>query len=307
MQLVAAGGGLGEQVLVIQLIQVAAGVVQAGVVQRGGGVGVEAGPGNQAEPAEQPLLACGEVLVGQVERGRDRQVLGVHQRQPVPGRGQARRPGSPAVQAGWWRSWLASIPIASGRYPHSRVISPTAASPALQPGPGRQPGQQRRRLAGGKGVQADHRGVLQRGQPPAAGDQHQAARGAGQQRPDLLMPGRVIQQQQDLLARHVIAPPRRPGLQPGRDLRRGHPGGQQQAGQRIGRVDRPLPGGVGVQRQEELPVREAPGQPVRGVHREGGLADPGHPVDRVDAHHPAARGQARQAPPSAGRARPGGR
>ena len=43
MQLVAAGCGLGEQVLVIQLIQAAAGLVQAGAVERGGGVGVEAG------------------------------------------------------------------------------------------------------------------------------------------------------------------------------------------------------------------------------------------------------------------------
>ena len=50
--------------------------------------------------------------------------------------------------------------------------------------------------------------------------------------------------------------------------------------------DRPLPRGVGVQRQEELPVREGSGQPVRGVHREGGLADPGHPADRVNAHDP---------------------
>jgi hypothetical protein len=33
-----------------------------------------------------------------------------------------------------------------------------------------QPGQQLRRLAGGQGIEADHRGVLQRGQPPAAGD-----------------------------------------------------------------------------------------------------------------------------------------
>jgi hypothetical protein len=106
----------------------------------------------------------------------------------------------------------------------------------------------------------------------------------------LVVPGRVVEQQQNLLARDVIAPPGRPGLQPGRDLLRGHPRGQQQAGQRIGRIDRPLPGGVGVQRQEELPIWEAPGQPVGGVHREGGLADPGHPVDRVNAHHHAARG-----------------
>jgi hypothetical protein len=42
-----------------------------------------------------------------------------------------------------------------------------------------------------------------------------------------------------------------------------------------------------VQRQEDLPAGEPAGQPVRGVHRERGLAHPGHPADRVDAHHPA--------------------
>jgi hypothetical protein len=31
------------------------------------------------------------------------------------------------------------------------------------------------------------------------------------------------------------------------------------------------------------PVR----QPVRGVHGQGGLADPGHPADRLDSHHSA--------------------
>ena len=69
----------------------------------------------------------------------------------------------------------------------------------------------------------------------------------------------------------------------------GAPGGQQQAGQRIGGVDRPLSLCVGVQGQEELPVREAYGQLVGGVDRKGGLADPRHPVDRVNAHHPAVR------------------
>ena len=58
VQLVAAGCGLGEQVLVIQLIKAAAGGVQAGAVERGGGVGVDAGAREQAEPAEQPLLAA---------------------------------------------------------------------------------------------------------------------------------------------------------------------------------------------------------------------------------------------------------
>jgi hypothetical protein len=41
---------------------------------------------------------------------------------------------------------------------------------------------------------------------------------------------------------------------------------------------------VGVQVAEELPVRVPLGQPVRRVYRQRGLADPGHPVDRVDHH-----------------------
>jgi hypothetical protein len=72
------------------------------------------------------------------------------------------------------------------------------------------------------------------------------------------MTGRIIKQQQDLPARHVVAPPCRPRLQPGRDLRRRDPGGQQQARQRVGRVDRPLPAGMGVQRQEKLPSGKFP-------------------------------------------------
>ena len=52
-------------------------------------------------------------------------------------------------------------------------------------------------------------------------------------------------------------------------------------------LHRLVPRGVPVQRQEDLPAREPAGQPVRGVHGERGLADAGHPADRVDAHHPA--------------------
>ena len=193
------------------------------------------------------------------------------------------------------------VPELAGQHPDRQRKIPAQPGnltdrgiPGAHPGPARQPGQQSRRVSGRQGVQADLGGTLQRRQPAAARDQHQAAGGAGQQRPDLLMPGRVIQQQQDLLARQVITPPARPGLQAGRDLRRGEPGGQQQAGQRIGGVDRPLSRGVGMQRQEKLPVREIAGQPVGGVHGEGGLADARHPIDRMDAHHAAVRGHGGQ-------------
>ena len=101
------------------------------------------------------------------------------------------------------------------------------------------------------------------------------------------MSGRVVEQQQHLLPGQVIPPPRRPRLQAGRDLRRPDPGGQQQAGQRVGRVHRPLPRRVRVQRQEKLPVRESAGQSVRRVHRQCRLADSRHPADRVDPHHAA--------------------
>jgi hypothetical protein len=42
---------------------------------------------------------------------------------------------------------------------------------------------------------------------------------------------------------------------------------------------------VPVQRQEDLPGGEPRRQLVRSVHGEGGLADPGHAADRVDADH----------------------
>jgi len=74
--------------VVIQVSKAAPGGGQAGVIERRHRVSVEAGTGNQAGASEQPLLSCGEIPVGQVEGGGDRQVLRVHHGQSVPGRGQ---------------------------------------------------------------------------------------------------------------------------------------------------------------------------------------------------------------------------
>ena len=197
----------------------------------------------------------------------------------------AARPAT--VQAGWWYSWRASIPIASGRQPHSRVISATPGSAELSPGRTASRTSSPAASPGGRASRLIVCGVFQRGQPPPAGDQHQAAAAAGQQRADLLAARRVVQDQQQLPSGQPVAPQPGPRLQVRRDLPCRDADGQQQAGQRIGRVHRLAPGGVRVQRQEDLPGREPAGQPVRGMHGKRGLADAGHPADRVDAHHPA--------------------
>jgi hypothetical protein len=85
VQPVPALGRLGEQVLVIQRLKLAAGGREIGAVQGGGGVAVDVRAGVQPESAEQPLLALGQVGVRQVERGSHGQVLRRHQLQPVPG------------------------------------------------------------------------------------------------------------------------------------------------------------------------------------------------------------------------------
>lgn len=65
--------------------------------------------------------------------------------------------------------------------------------------------------------------------------------------------------------------------------------GQQQGLKRLGRINRPLSGRMRMQAKEDLPVREAGAEAVGGVHRERGLSDPGHPIDRVDADDPTSR------------------
>src|SRR5262249_25853346 len=85
----AAGRGLGGQVGGVKLVERVTGAVETGGGQRGGGRGVDVRAGGQAEPAEQPLPGRGQVLIGQVERGGDRQVLGAHDAQPVARRRQA--------------------------------------------------------------------------------------------------------------------------------------------------------------------------------------------------------------------------
>jgi hypothetical protein len=68
---VPAPGRLGEQVVVIQGLQAAAGNGEAGAAQ-GGGIAVDVRARMQPEPPEQPPAARDEILIRQVERRGDR-------------------------------------------------------------------------------------------------------------------------------------------------------------------------------------------------------------------------------------------
>ena len=64
--------------MVVEILKVAASHGQAGSIESGGSERVDVRAREQAETAEQPPLALGQVRVGQVERGADRQVLCPH-------------------------------------------------------------------------------------------------------------------------------------------------------------------------------------------------------------------------------------
>jgi hypothetical protein len=138
-----------------------------------------------------------------------------------------------------------------------------------------------------EGIEADRLCILQRNEMSAAGQQYQTPSSARQERPDLLMPGSVIKQQQQFLTDQIIAPQPRPWLQAGWDLLGGHPGGLQETGQRVSRIHWSLSWRMAMQLQEDLPVRKLRRELMGSMHCEGCLANPGHSANRVDARHPA--------------------
>jgi hypothetical protein len=77
--------------MIVELVQLAAGILEARVVQRRGRVRVDVWSQREAEPPEQPLLIRHEVLIGQIERRRYGQVLRAHDRQAIARSGQLSR------------------------------------------------------------------------------------------------------------------------------------------------------------------------------------------------------------------------
>ena len=146
-------------------------------------------------------------------------------------------------------------------------------------------GEQLPRLGGTQQVQVHRVGALgddQAAQLITAGHDDQAARRAGQQRPNLVFFGRVVQQDQHPPPGEQASVQRRLGLQAERNLLRRDPEGVQEPPDRLGRGH----GGAGrveaPQVHVQLPVRVTVADPVGPVHGQGGLADAGRPGDHRD-------------------------
>jgi hypothetical protein len=137
-----------------------------------------------------------------------------------------------------------------------------------------------------QGAEGNLHDVLQRHESAPAGYQNQAAGSAWQQRPDLVVAGRVVKEHQHPLAGQTGAPHRGAGVEVVGEVLRRQPAGQQQAAQRVYGGGRALTGAVGVQVEEDLSVGELMRQPVRGMDGERGLAHPRHPIDRADQDRP---------------------
>ena len=139
-------------------------------------------------------------------------------------------------------------------------------------------GEQVTGVGGGQQIEGQREGAVggdQPGQPVAAGHHGQAAGRAGQQRADLLDVPRVVQHDQDPLARQQAAVERGLGGQGGRDPGRGHPERLQEPTGRLARLQGGPAWVEALQVDVQLPVREPCGDPVRPVHGQGGLAHPG--------------------------------
>ena len=278
------GVGFVQQVGVEELVEQPAGVGQGGVEQGGGGVRVDVGAGVQAQQSVGALQVGAQVLVGQVQGGGDAALPGLQLAQPVllvaqPLHQMQQAPGGVGSQPGGRdadRQRQPATQLDKLRHQVGWLVAESALADGLD--------EQAGCVRSGQGVQRQRVGVVEPGQPAPAGDQHQAARTAGQQRRHLGFGGGVVQQDQHLPVGEPGAVQRGPIIQAGRDLWPGNAERAQQVVERVGRLAGRHARGVAVQIDEQLPVRVAVGDLVRQVDGEGGLADPGHPVDRADHH-----------------------
>ena len=239
-------------------------------------------------PGQQPEQAGGRRGQPPVRPGERRPRVGA----PVAGGDDVQPPALRAQlrhQVGRCRTGLLGHPR---RHDGQRQRQPRAEpdqlghhGPVLAGDPaGAQPGGQQRPAAGlVEQVEGEHLGTgvgVQAGQPGPAGHHGAARRGAGQQRPHLVLAVRVLQHdQQPPIGRQAAEEPAEVLLGGRQPVRRDTERDQEAPQHRGGLARRParVPAEqVGVQ----LPVRMITGGPPGPVHRQRRLADPGGAVDQ---------------------------
>ena len=260
MEGVTAGGVLGDQVRAGKFGQQVARLRQLHVGQAGGRRGRDVRAGMDAQQSEQPRRRRAELLIrpGEYRTDAGGRVTGIQRVQrPASGtqfRGQVLERvlgagGGPRGSNGQRQRQPCAQPDELGHGFRVRLHSPGA----------KPPGQQLAGLLLGEQAEGQQPGSLDGGQPrelAAAGDHHQAASRARQQRPHLRRVACVVEHNQYPLARQHAAVQRRLSIGISRDGLRRHPQGGQEPphdprrGNRV--AGRAEPAKVSVQ----LPVRK---------------------------------------------------
>ena len=275
-------GGLGQQVIIEQGDERLLRLGEGTAAQGGRGRQAEASARTDAQPPEELLMVGLQRTVGQIEggyhlRGVEARHTGVTQprwgvRQFVDQAAEARRAIVRDPAGG---------ELDRERQPpaqfHGRRDLIGVRGPALAD----DPPEQRDGLVGRQYVEGQ-RAAAEVGKPAPGGDQDQAPARHRQERADLVMPGRVVQDH-DGATPAQVGPPQCGALADGfRYLRGRHGHHLEQAVQCLGWVERGAPGIVGMKVEVERPVRVLPGDQAGRANRQRGLPHARHALDDGD-------------------------
>jgi hypothetical protein len=280
---VAVGARVVNQVGPGQAVQQLGRLRCVGVQERGGGVAVEVRPGMQRGEPESARGLGVQVPVRPRERGPYRSDL-------VPASVQDVQPALEIGQLRHQRSqWYGRTRYGEFGGHAQRQRQPTAAGGqgrarrriVVGPGSDQFPQQTDRRVERQDVEFQAHRAVP--GHQPrervTTGDQHGASAGTRQQRTDLFGSVRVIHHDEHAPTGKQAAVRRGPRIHVRRDVPAVHSQRMEEPGQRV-RSRQRRTGVVAAHVYVKLPVREAVGDLVRPLQRQGGLAHPGGPADR---------------------------
>ncbi len=217
MHLVPAGNGFLQHSVAVEAIELRGGLARRQASQGSGGKGVDLGAGMQAQVAEESLPPRVQVLIGGLEGGGHRPVLGGDRQQPGPsladqvGHGPGPVPGK---EAGQERDRQRQATAQLHQLGH--LIRVTRC-------PRSQIHEHRQGIAARQDIQRHLKRCGKIAKEPAAGDDDQASRGPWQQGCDLGAACGVVQDQQGSQAGHPVPPHRCPPVQAGGQVPGIHP------------------------------------------------------------------------------------